>query len=104
MNPTKKPDATPRERGRTVINDPGSDTAFTLSETEWRALIIASTAVVLLFSVYCLSHGITTIFMHLYYFPIVLLAYRYRMKGAILASLLAGAYVALVVIYDYGQV
>ncbi len=103
MNPKDPPDVTPGKRGRTAVNPPDSKTAFSLSETEWRALIIASTALVILFSVYCLSNGITTIFMHLYYFPIVLLAYRYRMKGAVLAALLAVAYVVLVVIYDYGQ-
>jgi PAS domain-containing protein len=55
-----------------------------LSENIWRALIIASSAAILLFSIYCLSHGITIIFMHLYYFPIVLLAYRYRHDRTVL--------------------
>ena len=58
---------------------------------------------VLLFSIYCLSHGITTVFMHLYYFPIVLLAYRYRYRGIVPATLLAVAYVGLVYFYDLGQ-
>ncbi|MCX6691448.1 MAG: PAS domain S-box protein, partial [Methanoregula sp.] len=74
-----------------------------VSENIWRALILISTAAVLLFSVYCLSHGITTVFMHLYYFPIVLLAYRYRYRGFVLATLLSIAYVMLVYIYDFGQ-
>jgi len=74
-----------------------------LSETVWRALILASSAAVVLFSVYCLSHGITIIFMHLYYFPIVLLAYRYRLKGFVLAVLLSLIYVGLVLFYAFGQ-
>ena len=47
-----------------------------ISETSWQIIIFAISMVVILFSVYCLSHGITIIFMHLYYLPIVLLAYR----------------------------
>lgn len=74
-----------------------------ISETVWRFLILASSAAVLLFSVYCLSHGITTIFMHLYYFPIVLAVCHYRLKGFIYSVLLALAYVALVIFYDWGQ-
>ncbi|MDO9034611.1 MAG: PAS domain S-box protein, partial [Methanoregula sp.] len=58
---------------------------------------------VLLFSVWCLTHGITTIFMHLYYFPIVLLAYRYRWKGFGLATLLSLAYLGLVIVFDPGE-
>ncbi len=81
----------------------GSRSGEILSERRWQALIIASTAAVLLFSVYCLSHGITTIFMHLYYFPIVLIAYRYRYRGIVPATLLAVAYVGLVYFYDIGQ-
>jgi PAS domain S-box-containing protein len=74
-----------------------------LSENVWRVLILASAVAVLLFSIYCLSHGITIIFMHLYYFPIVLLAYRYRYRGFVLATLLAIAYVGLVYFYNLGQ-
>jgi len=70
-----------------------------LSESAWRFLIIASAAAVLIFSVYCLSHYITIIFMHLYYFPIVLLAYRYRYRGFVLAVLLSLSYVVLVAFY-----
>jgi PAS domain S-box len=103
MTHIDKPDCICRGTDSDAANDPVSVNSFSLSENRWRALIIAGTAFVLLFSIYCLSNGITTIFMHLYYFPIILLAYRYRMKGAVLATLLAVAYVTLVIIYDYGQ-
>ncbi|MDO9034230.1 MAG: PAS domain S-box protein [Methanoregula sp.] len=83
--------------------DPGRIPEWIYSERGWLVLIIASTAAVLLFSVYCLSHGITIIFMHLFYFPIVLLVYRYRYRGLIPAVLLSFAYVALVYFYDPGQ-
>ena len=85
--------------------DPGQGVVekYVLSDKVWRALILTSSAAVLLFSIYCLSHGITIIFMHLYYFPIVLLAYRYRYRGFALATLLSLAYVGLVVIYHPEQ-
>jgi PAS domain S-box-containing protein len=71
-----------------------------VSENVWRVLILASSVAVLLFSIYCLSHGITIIFMHLYYFPIVLLTYRYRYRGFVLATLFSLAYVGLVVFFQ----
>jgi PAS domain S-box-containing protein len=103
MTPIGKPERTKRGGGRKAVGESGSLFAISISENEWRALIIGSTLAVLLLSVYCLSNGITTIFMHLYYFPIVLLAYHYRMKGAVLATLLSVAYVALVIAYSYGE-
>jgi PAS domain S-box-containing protein len=74
-----------------------------LSETWWRGIILALSGAVILFTIWCLTHGITTIFMHLYYFPIVLLAYRYRWKGFGLATLLALAYLGLVLVFDTNQ-
>ena len=74
-----------------------------LSETWWRGIILALSGAVILFTIWCLTHGITTIFMHLYYFPIVLLAYRYRWKGCGLATLLALAYLGLVLVFDTNQ-
>lgn len=74
-----------------------------MSELSWKVLILCSTGAVLLVSVYCLSHGITIIFMHLYYFPIILLAYHYRYRGFLVASVLSAAYLGLVYYYDAGQ-
>ena len=42
--------------------------------------------------------------MHLYYFPIILLAYHYRYRGFVLATLVSLIYVGLVCLYDAGQV
>ena len=74
-----------------------------MSELSWRILILGSIAAVFLISVYCLAHGITTIFMHLYYFPIILLAYHYRYRGFVFASILSAAYLGLVYYFDVGQ-
>jgi PAS domain S-box-containing protein len=76
---------------------------FRITETYWRGIIIALSGAVIIFSIWCLTNGITTIFMHLYYFPIVLLAYRYRWKGFGLATLLSLAYLGLVILFDAGQ-
>jgi PAS domain S-box-containing protein len=99
-----------RDHDQNYPDSPGSGPACAertpkeiIPESLWKTLIIASTAAVLLFSVYCLSHGITIIFMHLYYFPLVLLAYRYRYRGLVPAVLLALVYVALVYFYNAGQ-
>ena len=85
----------------TDLNGNRKDVVF--SEFTWVTVILCSTVTVLLVSIYCLTHGINTIFMHLYYFPIVLLAYHYRYRGFVLASLLSVTYVGLVYFYDVGQ-
>lgn len=46
--------------------DAGRSMEWLSSERGWLALIITSTAAVLFFSVYCLSHGITIFFMYLF--------------------------------------
>jgi len=83
--------------------NPPPHTQFRMTETWWRVTILALSGAVILFSIWCLTNGITTIFMHLYYFPIVLLAYRYRWKGFGLATLLSVAYLGLVILFDAGQ-
>ncbi len=76
---------------------------FSLTENGWRALLLGTSALILIFTVYCLSQGITIIFMHLYYFPIILLAYHYHKKGVILSAVLGILYVALVIIFTYPE-
>jgi len=78
-------------------------TGFRITERMWQALILFLSGIVIILTIWCLMHGITTIFMHLYYFPIVLLAYHYRWKGFGLATLLALAYLGLVIAFDTGQ-
>ncbi|WAC05822.1 MAG: PAS domain S-box protein [Methanoregula sp.] len=72
-----------------------------LTENGWRVLLLSTSVLILLFTVYCLAHGITIIFMHLYYFPIILLAYHYHKKGVILSAVLGLLYVALVTFFVF---
>jgi len=74
---------------------------FSLTENGWLALLLSISVITLVFTVYCLSQGITIIFMHLYYFPIILLAYHYHKKGVILSAVLGLIYVSLVIFFTY---
>jgi cell division protein FtsW (lipid II flippase) len=74
---------------------------YSLTENGWRTLLLSTSVIILAFTVYCLSQGITIIFMHLYYFPIVLLAYHYHKKGVILSAVLGLLYVALVIFFAF---
>lgn len=74
-----------------------------MAELSWQVLLISSSILIILISLYCLSHDITTIFMHLYYFPIILLAYHYRYRGFVLAGLLASVYLGLAYYFQGGQ-
>jgi PAS domain S-box-containing protein len=95
-------DGSKKERmaGVTASRQPG----FSLTENGWRVLCLGTSLIILVFTVYCLSQGITTIFMHLYYFPIILLAYHYHKKGVILSAVLGLLYVALVTFFTYPDV
>ena len=73
------------------------------SEIVWMLLIALSTGGVVLFTIYCLLQGVTTIFMHLYYFPVILIAYHYRYRGFVLATFVSLVYVGLVYLYLPGQ-
>ena len=77
--------------------------AETLTERMWQALIISLSAGVILITIWCLLHDITIIFMHLYYFPIVILAYHYRWKGFGVAVLLSLTYPVLVLLINGDQ-
>jgi PAS domain S-box-containing protein len=50
---------------------------------------------------YSLTHGISTVFMHLYYLPIVLIGYFYRRRGIPLILGLSLAYLLLVAWFDW---
>ena len=76
---------------------------FRIAEPWWRGIILALSVAVIIITIWCLANGITIIFMHLYYFPIVLLAYRYRWKGFVPATLLALSYLSMVTAFDANQ-
>lgn len=71
-----------------------------MTERVWLAATVTLSVAVVILTVWCLSQGITTVFMHLYYIPIVLLAYHYRKRGIVASVLLSVVYLVLVIIYD----
>jgi PAS domain S-box-containing protein len=78
-------------------------TDFSLTENQWEMVLAVLSGSVLLVTAYCLSRGITIIFMHLYYLPIVLLAYHYRRRGVYLSILLSLSYLVLVLVLVPGD-
>ncbi len=55
---------------------------------------------VLAISLFSLTSGISTVFMHLYYLPLVLIGYFYRRRGIPLIVALSGTYFLMVVWFD----
>jgi PAS domain S-box-containing protein len=66
--------------------------------------IITSTIIPIVISIYCLSRGIHDIFPHLFYIPIVLIAYAYPRKGIFGSVILGGIYLALVYSFAYPSI
>jgi len=64
-------------------------------------LILASAVIPLVITLFCLSHGITGIFPHLYYIPIILVSYAYPRKGVYFSVFLAGSYLTLVYLFMF---
>lgn len=82
---------------------PEKDSSLTISERNWEILIIVSSSVISLLTFYCLLVGVTTVFTHLYYFPIILLAYRYQKKGVIYSLVLSTSYILMVFLLQYSN-
>jgi len=74
-----------------------------MGERTWMAVTALLSVAVVTLTVYCLSQGITIIFMHLYYIPIILLAYRYRRQGFWGIAVLSFLYLGLVVYFHPGD-
>ncbi|HMK15375.1 MAG TPA: PAS domain-containing protein, partial [Methanomicrobiales archaeon] len=66
--------------------------------------ILASTLIPVIISVYCLAHGVFDIFPHLFYIPIILIAYAYPRKGIYGSVIIGGIYLALVYIFAYPDI
>lgn len=66
--------------------------------------IIASTVIPIIISIYCLSRGIYDIFPHLFYIPIILIAYAYPRKGVFGSVILGGMYLSLVYLFAYPSI
>ncbi len=87
--------------------DPGifaeSGRKHEFSDRPWDVIVIVASGLILVITLYCLATGITTVFMHLYYFPIIYLAYRYLLKGVLYSVGLSLLYFVMVVYFQHSQ-
>jgi PAS domain S-box-containing protein len=67
-------------------------------------LIAGVTIAAVALTLYCFSHGISTVFMHLYYLPIILIAYFYRRRGIPVFTGLTFFYLALAAFFLYPSI
>lgn len=74
-----------------------------MSENQWRVLILTTTGCVVLISLYCFVQDITTVFINLYYFPVIFLAYRYHKKGILLSGMLSATYLLMALYFQYSN-
>ena len=75
----------------------------TISETKWRIIILITCGLVILFSFWCLYSGLTTVFPNLFYFPIILLAFRYRKTGVLYSALMGLVYLIMIFYFQYSN-
>jgi len=75
-----------------------------MSENQWRIIILTTSGLILLFSLYSFLAGITTVFPNLYYFPVILLAYRYHKKGVVYSAALGLAYLVMAMYFQFQNV
>jgi signal transduction histidine kinase len=68
-------------------------------DSAWNMAIIASTAASLGLILGGLLSGITVVFSHLLYIPVVLSAYRYPRYGLLFSALLGGTYFVMVLVF-----
>ena len=80
-----------------------ADKPLSRSARYWDGILVAASGIILLITFYCLATGITTVFMHLYYFPIILMAYRYKAKGVLYSSILSLLYMGMVAFFQFSQ-
>lgn len=78
------------------VKHPNKLDFFIKSPYKWPVLIAATTAFTLLFTLFGLMMGISTVVNHLLYLPIIITAYAYPRKGAIFALGIAGFYLLMV--------
>ncbi len=75
-----------------------------MTEKHWQFYGAVTSVIAILISVICLSEGITGIFVHLYYIPIIIVSYRYRERGVLVSLFLIMSYLLLVFFYFPGDV
>jgi PAS domain S-box-containing protein len=74
---------------------------WSMTESVWKTVILSLIISLFVLTVFCLSRGINTVFMHLYYFPIVLMAYHYHRKGIVYTGIFCVIYISLVYLFTY---
>jgi PAS domain S-box-containing protein len=84
------------------MNTP-AQTFENLSENQWRVLILSTSGCVVLISLYCFLLDITTVFINLYYFPVIFLAYRYHKKGILLSEMLSATYLLMALYFQHSN-
>ncbi|MCK4270838.1 MAG: PAS domain S-box protein, partial [Methanogenium sp.] len=61
------------------------------------SLLVAATSIIaVIITIICLSRGITIVFPHFYYVPIILTAYYYPKKGILFSVFISAAYLSLI--------
>jgi PAS domain S-box-containing protein len=73
------------------------------TERQWKLICIITSGSILLIAMYFLVEGITTVFSHLFYFPIILIAYHYQKKGVVYSTFLSLFYLLMVIVSDYSN-
>ena len=73
-----------------------------LSSEQQKVIVGLSLAVSLLISAVCLSFGVTTVFPHIFYIPIILAAYWYPHKGILFSAGTGAAYLFEVALFNFG--
>ena len=64
-------------------------------ESYYRSIIAISAVIDLAITIYFLSVGVNTVFQNIFYFTIVLAAYRYRWRGAYFSIILSASYLLI---------
>lgn len=77
----------------------GSLRSIIQGKKAWNAAIILFSGGAIVLTLYCALLGITTVFMHIFYIPIVLLAYRYGWSGMGGIAALVLAYLAITAVF-----
>jgi PAS domain S-box-containing protein len=76
----------------------GSSMDLRFTSGQHSLIIIISSLLALLMNAFALSGGISTIFPHLFYLPILLASYWYPRRGVAFTAVLGGAYLLLVLL------
>ncbi|MDD3090105.1 MAG: PAS domain S-box protein [Methanoregulaceae archaeon] len=74
--------------GKTIQDNPGSMLK--------PGILLAFTVVAVVLTIFCLSSGITIVYTHFFYIPIILAAYWYRKRGVFYAVCLSAFYLGAV--------